>query len=98
MVFTEKRSVAEFHAQSGFLFLLVSILCGSASPREMLFGCWLLVVGCCFFRGDGWGWVRNFDATDKIPGSGDAGPGMTMRGGTVGWVSGIPSMDQLFEE
>jgi hypothetical protein len=47
------------------------------------------VAGCWFFRGDGWGWVRDFDGTDKIPGSGDAGPGMTMRGGTVGWVSGI---------
>jgi hypothetical protein len=33
--------------------------------------------------------VRDFDATDKIPGAGDAGPGMTARGGTVGWVSGI---------
>jgi hypothetical protein len=30
-----------------------------------------------------------FDTTDKIPGSGDAGPEMTMRGGTAGWVSGI---------
>jgi hypothetical protein len=27
--------------------------------------------------------VRDFDATDKIPGSGDAGPGMTMRGGCL---------------
>jgi hypothetical protein len=30
-----------------------------------------------------------FDTTGKIPGSGDAGPGMTTTGGTVGWVSSI---------